>query len=740
MWKSTQRSWTAGELDTRLAGRQDLQSYFKGATTITNFLVHSQGWVAKRAGTFKKDFVTQALASPYFDNPSTIKPSELTTRIVPFVWETDQSQFLLFIATPTQTARVFLCDKDGVIAFDLTSPSEGTGWIKTSLTATQVKDFNFCQSGDTIFITESTISPMKIMRHPTNYTLTTETLKISYASLATPETPILLNNNANATTYSSTYNGEASGCPKYMLGQAGDGTWPVIKTFYYKATRYTEDQYESEPSDVGCIEKQIALKNKGKAYTTGVNVTLPWAGGGYVSVSVTYKDQDAEGTESFRIYKKATNGEYGLIGTILKSDFTVTEATEDTPAKLVGVFKDFNITPDTTLGLRKDTKTRFETAGKMPRACALYQQRLVFAGTDDDPARIWMSQTGDLYEFTPHISQREDDPIDVEIAATELPTINHLVFFRELLAFSEGGEWLISPVSGNAMTYKTISAKQQSAIGCAPSIPPIIVRDEVVFVSRDQKRLYATSYNYVSNGYESRDLTLLARHLFDERKIVSIAYATKYVPRIECVLDNGDIAVLSYDKTENVCAWTHFEIKNARGQKTVKQVINPGDDTLIYLANDGEKDCLLVQATDAPTPTSDYYASERPYQDYYANGTGVTFPAILETMRPEPMGDGSTIQFELKNAKDVEVRVSESGEFTIRAHGVPAEMAVDSGVRVATLGQGHFDAVTTDVRKVLNGHNQTDGRIVIRSTSDEPLNILSLSTNYEIQPLSGSEG
>ena len=276
-------------------------------------------------------------------------------------------------------------------------------------------------------------------------------------------------------------------------------------------------------------------------------------------------------------------------------------------------------------------------------------------------------------------------------------------------------------------------------------MPPLIVRDEVIFVSRDQKRVYATSYNYVSDGYESHDITLLSRHLFDGHKIISMAYTTKYVPRLECVLDNGDILACTYVKDENVCAWTKFEIKNLRGEKTITQVINPGDDCLIYLANDGEKPCILVQASDMPNAEI-YDCEELPYVDYYTDRTdlypGVDIESKIETIRPELVGDGTTIQYEIKNAKDVEIRTFASGPFSIRAHDVPAEMAVDAGIRHRTIDYAgaRVETESVDVRKVINGHNQRDGRIIIETKSNGPLNILSLSINYEIQPLSGSEG
>ena len=119
---------------------------------------------------------------------------------------------------------------------------------------------------------------------------------------------------------------------------------------------------------------------------------------------------------------------------------------------------------------------------------------------------------------------------------------------------------------------------------------------------------------------------------------------------------------------------------------------------------------------------------------------GYTFAAKMTTVRPEPQGSGETVQFEIKNAKDAEIRVLDSGDFTVRAEGVPESLAVPAGISVSVGADGTVALATRDVRKVLAGRNGGDGRVTVESDTPWPLNVLSLSVNYEIQPLAGSEG
>lgn len=442
-------------------------------------------------------------------------------------------------------------------------------------------------------------------------------------------------------------------------------------------------------------------------------------------------------------------------------------------------FVDDYITPDLTTTLYDRNPKRFVMVNEHPTACALYQQRLCLAGTNNDPARIWLSATGNLWEFDVHKSVREDDALDAELAATEFPRINHLLYFRDLLAFTDGGEWVIAPVSGNAISYKTFSAKQQSAIGCAMGVPPILVGAEALFVKAGGQTMLATRYNYSTDGYEATDLTVLSQRIFKNNRIVQTAYRPEPDSWIYCVLEDGTVATLVYMKEQEVCAWTRMALGGgwlARGVASSRALSN-GTSEMVWLVQKGEDGEFELWRADDDVPFGDapkiedhlhldrkrvlaagesaaegetvvYVGEEEGSYDDDLNLVkggarriaGIPFEARMTTMRPEPQGANATIQFEVRNAKDAEVRVLDSGTFTIRAIGVPESLAVDAGIETKVAEDGTVGLATADVRKVLAGRSGTDGRVEIKSTTPWPLNVLSLSVDYEIQTLSGSEG
>lgn len=430
--------------------------------------------------------------------------------------------------------------------------------------------------------------------------------------------------------------------------------------------------------------------------------------------------------------------------------------------KKSGTYTDDYITPDTSLTPPKN-EPHFDSSGEYPACVALYQQRLVFASSENEPSKFWMSCVGDLYNFNTRDSVREDDALSAELSATEFPDVNHAIVGRDLLLFTSGGEWIVAPVSGNTLTYKTVSAKLQSALGCSQTLKPILVGDEILFAHQSGSTILATRYNYTSDGYESNDLSVMSQWIFRDNPIVQMAYRQHPDSTIECVLKDGTIASLVYMKEHEVCAWSRHILGGGWKAKSVvcTKAISSGSSEILYLVErDGEYALWRIR-DDVPIRDANPDASahicldglrtlgegetaEEGETTVAVGGTtyaGYTFAAKMTTVRPEPQGSGETVQFEIKNAKDAEIRVLDSGDFTVRAEGVPESLAVHAGIAVSVGAEdGTVALATRDVRKVLAGRNGGDGRVTVESETPWPLNVLSLSVNYEIQPLSGSEG
>ena len=453
-------------------------------------------------------------------------------------------------------------------------------------------------------------------------------------------------------------------------------------------------------------------------------------------------------TFSTSIYDYWTNNQQGCIHAI---HFYSGSSSAD-----AGIVQDDYINPDMTVTPPDDTQDpHFSATDEYPGCVGIYEQRLVFASTRSSPSTIWMSRIADLYNFTAHESIREDDALELTLAATEFPNINHLVMGRDLMLFGDGGEWLISPVTGNALTYKTASAKLQSMVGSDRALQPLQLADETLFAERGGTCLRTINYNYSSDSYQSEDLSVIAQSIFRANPIVSMAYKQHPDSIVECVLADGRIGTLVYMKEQEVAAWSIQELGGgwkAREIVTPKCIISGTTEMMILVEKDGEYqlwkvrddndapvdanqvilDGMHVETSSAPTGSEEIGVALG--DGTYAIGWQVVSEMV--TVRPEPER-AQTMQMELKNATESEIRVIGASSFRVKPY------AIDTGWRDVSLPVVRDGSAVTlaekDCKRLLTGTNNRDGRIHIRHAEPWPLTILSVSNTYQVEYENGGK-
>ena len=434
------------------------------------------------------------------------------------------------------------------------------------------------------------------------------------------------------------------------------------------------------------------------------------------------------------------------------------------------IFIDEYITPDASITPPKYDPF-FDAVDKYPGCVSLYQQRMALASTYAQPFTFWLSCIGDLYNFNVHDSIREDDAMEVTLPATKYPDINHMVLNRDLIMFCDSGEWIVSPVSGNTLTYKTISSKIQSQIGCSKELAPIVVGDDVIFMNMTNETLIAIKYSYATDGYEATDLSVLSQDIFRGNEVTSIAYKQNPDSIIVVTLADGTFATLEYMKEHEVIAWSRHRLGGnlkalyccADGSITdgttdvyiLAQDMDVTDGIKLYLLRVKEDaaftDVASAVSLDQMTtvtppqtravPTGFVAVDTETAQVVSANGLmtathtyvlGRPFAARFVSVKPEPNAN-ETVRFEVKNPTEAEICIAEGSSFRIGQYGLPetkdrtilADPTVDES--------GRIQLQTVDKSTIITGANNRDGRMRIVSDGVWPLTILSLSTTYQVE-------
>ena len=145
--------------------------------------------------------------------------------------------------------------------------------------------------------------------------------------------------------------------------------------------------------------------------------------------------------------------------------------------------------------------------------------------------------------------------------------------------FTSSTEWMVAGGSNeDYLTPTNPIARPQTRRG-SYFLPPLLVGDVIVCTARGGV-VRDFAYSFEDDTFNGPDRTILARHLFEHRKIVSWCYAQSPYSIVWAVLDDGTLLSLTYLREHDVWGWTPHETSG-----TVESVISlpEGDEDAVYI-------------------------------------------------------------------------------------------------------------------------------------------------------------
>lgn len=249
----------------------------------------------------------------------------------------------------------------------------------------------------------------------------------------------------------------------------------------------------------------------------------------------------------FRIYKSLSSESrvYGIIGDVIP---------KVAGNKKEANFVDFNYAPDMS-ETPPNNKLPFEGEGNKPRICGFYQQRRIFAATDNNPQRVFCSQTGLIDSMQLSIPSQSTDAIIQDIVSASINSIRHIVDIRGLILLTAEGEIKVTEGKDFVLTSESFGGKEISNYGSSKAVP-IRAGDSIIFSQEQGARLIGlnVSDDDITGGnlITGNDLSIRAEHVFEGRTITSMAYAKEPYSIIWCILDNGGLVGLTYNREHKV--------------------------------------------------------------------------------------------------------------------------------------------------------------------------------------------
>ena len=188
-----------------------------------------------------------------------------------------------------------------------------------------------------------------------------------------------------------------------------------------------------------------------------------------------------------------------------------------------------------------------------PSATGFYEDRLVFAGSKGFPQTFWTSKTGDYYNFGTSIPSADDDGITATLNSGQMNGIKAIIAFGEMLLLTTGGEFKVSG-GGKAITGSNVLSQPQEYRGVS-DVNPVTIGSRIIYVQHQGNIIRDLAYSYDVDKYTGDDLNLLASHLFEGHKIISMTYQQIPNSIVWCVRDDGLLLGLTYIKEQDIYAW-----------------------------------------------------------------------------------------------------------------------------------------------------------------------------------------
>lgn len=204
-----------------------------------------------------------------------------------------------------------------------------------------------------------------------------------------------------------------------------------------------------------------------------------------------------------------------------------------------------------TLPLRD---TNFLAANDYPRAVSYFEQRRVFAGTNNSPQNVWATRNSTESDLSYHIPVLSDDRIEFQIAAREQSQIRHIVPIGSMLLLTASSEQRCGAIDGEALSPTNVSVRPQSYVG-ANNVQPAVVNNIVVFCSARGGHVRELGFSNDQQGYMTGDLSLRATHLFDDYLVLDLAYSKAPQPILWFISSAGTLLGLTYIPEEKITSW-----------------------------------------------------------------------------------------------------------------------------------------------------------------------------------------
>ena len=221
-----------------------------------------------------------------------------------------------------------------------------------------------------------------------------------------------------------------------------------------------------------------------------------------------------------------------------------------------------------------------------PSAVTIYERRLVWANTRNNPQTIWGTITDDFYKFTPTETDgtvSADNGLSLTLGGSRVSLIRWVVGAQNLVIGTSGGLYRTNTTNGAPLSASTARVLYDNGVECA-DIQPVQIGTNVIFLQKQRKKFFSVRYDFGIDGLSDNNISQYSEHLLREQ-ITEYAIQKEPNSLFWAVREDGRLACCTYEPAQNVIAWgLHtisgtFRGRNARVE-SLRTVAGDGEDNV----------------------------------------------------------------------------------------------------------------------------------------------------------------
>lgn len=204
-------------------------------------------------------------------------------------------------------------------------------------------------------------------------------------------------------------------------------------------------------------------------------------------------------------------------------------------------------------------------SGTYPGVVAYFQQRRAYAYTLNQPDTYFMSQPGSYTNFDYRVPTIDSDAITGTPWSVEVNGIQFMVEVTGGLMVLTGLEAYFvagtgsSPFQATPLTPASQSAIPQGFNGCSPTVPPVRIYQDVLYLQAKGTTYRDFSFQISQYTYTGEDITQNSTQLFNGFTIKEHAWCEEPYRVLWAVRSDGVLLSLTWVKPEKVQGWARHD-------------------------------------------------------------------------------------------------------------------------------------------------------------------------------------